>query len=175
LDYAQQEEISKLQARNREVRAHEAAHQSAGGQFAGAVSYTYQRGPNGKLYAVGGEVPIQIVDDPIHPQKTIARMRQVVAAALAPANPSSQDRAVAARATQIMLSARRQLSGNADLSRERVASGPGGRSKTAGAGQEDQGASRSAGSSLLRLYSDVAQLAGTPFLNSRSPGIVTTA
>ena len=50
--------IRDLSARDREVRAHEQAHASVGGQYAGAASFTYQRGPNGVSYAVGGEVPI---------------------------------------------------------------------------------------------------------------------
>ncbi len=46
--------ISKLSARDRVVRAHEAAHQAVGGQYAGAATYTYQTGPDGKQYAIGG-------------------------------------------------------------------------------------------------------------------------
>lgn len=43
LDSAQLEQLTELKARDREVRAHEAAHQAVGGQYAGAISYVYQR------------------------------------------------------------------------------------------------------------------------------------
>ncbi|MDV2077726.1 putative metalloprotease CJM1_0395 family protein [Marinobacter xestospongiae] len=105
LTEAELKELTKLKARDREVRAHETAHQSVGGQYAGAPSYTYQRGPDGAQYAVGGEVSIDIAPVEGDPQATIDKMRIVRAAALAPAEPSSQDRAVAAEATQILLQA----------------------------------------------------------------------
>ncbi|WP_324197256.1 putative metalloprotease CJM1_0395 family protein [Marinobacter sp. CA1] len=105
LTEAELKELTKLKARDREVRAHETAHQSVGGQYAGAPSYTYQRGPDGAQYAVGGEVSIDIAPVEGDPQATIDKMRIVRAAALAPAEPSSQDRTVAAEATQILLQA----------------------------------------------------------------------
>ncbi len=90
--------VAKLQARDSEVRAHEAAHlAAAGGIASGGASFTYQRGPDGKMYAVGGEVPISISGGS-SPQETIKQMRQVAAAALAPADPSPQDYAVASSA-----------------------------------------------------------------------------
>src|SRR5680860_898722 len=60
LDAAELKELTDLKARDRDVRAHEAAHQAAGGQHAGAMSFTYQRGPDGAQYAVGGEVSINM-------------------------------------------------------------------------------------------------------------------
>ncbi|MBR9871602.1 MAG: hypothetical protein GYB26_10720 [Gammaproteobacteria bacterium] len=103
-------ELSELKARDREVRAHEAAHQAVGGQHAGAISYSYERGPDGAQYAVGGEVPIDVSPVAGDPQATIEKMRVVRAAAMAPAQPSSQDRAVAAQAMQTMLQAQVELS-----------------------------------------------------------------
>lgn len=44
--------LDKLQSRDREVRTHEAAHQAAGGQHAGAASFTFERGPDGVSYAL---------------------------------------------------------------------------------------------------------------------------
>lgn len=102
-------QLTELKARDREVRAHEAAHQAAGGQYAGAVSYTYQRGPDGAQYAVGGEVSIDIAPVQGNPQATIEKMRVVRSAAMAPAEPSGQDRAVAAEAMQVMLQAQSEL------------------------------------------------------------------
>lgn len=101
--------LRQLQARDREVRQHEAAHQAVGGQYAGAVSYSFQRGPDGIAYAVGGEVPIDISPVPGDPQATIEKMRIVRAAAMAPAQPSSQDLQVAAAAAQAQIQAQVEL------------------------------------------------------------------
>lgn len=109
LDEAQLKELTELKARDREVRAHETAHKAVGGQYAGAISYDYQRGPDGARYAVGGEVSIDVSPVQGDPEATIDKMRVVRAAAMAPAEPSSQDRAVAAEATQVMLQAQVDL------------------------------------------------------------------
>lgn len=109
LEEGELSELRALKARDREVRAHEAAHQSVGGQHAGSASFTYSRGPDGVQYAVGGEVPIDIGTEADNPQATLEKMRVVRAAALAPAQPSSQDRQVAAQAMQQMLQAQVEL------------------------------------------------------------------
>ncbi|MCX8027921.1 MAG: hypothetical protein N3A62_08740 [Thermodesulfovibrionales bacterium] len=100
-----QQIVQRLKAIEEKVKAHERAHKSAGGQFTGPVSYTYTTGPDGKRYITGGEVPIQIVEGKT-PEETIRNMEIVRRAALAPADPSPQDRAVAAQATQIEQRAR---------------------------------------------------------------------
>ena len=92
-------EIRQLQARDRAVRAHEFAHTSVGGRYAGNANFTYQRGPDGVLYATGGEVPIDVSVVPGDPEATIEKMQVVRRAALAPLNPSAADRAVAAAAS----------------------------------------------------------------------------
>jgi SprA-related family len=84
----------EMKARDREVRAHERAHKAVGGRYAGAASFTYQKGPDGQRYAVGGEVPIDMSTES-SPEATIQKMTVVMAAALAPAEPSGQDVAVA--------------------------------------------------------------------------------
>ena len=91
-------QVKKLAARDREIRAHEAAHQAVGGQYAGAATFTFQSGPDGRRYAVGGEVPIDISAVPGDPDATIRKLRTVRRAALAPAEPSAQDRSIAATA-----------------------------------------------------------------------------
>ena len=98
---ADQVVIEQLKARDREVRVHEAAHAAAGGQHAGAPSLQFTRGPDGKNYATGGEVSINTSPVSGDPQATIAKARVIRAAALAPAEPSSQDRRVAASAAQM--------------------------------------------------------------------------
>jgi hypothetical protein len=104
-DAKTKETIAKLQARDTEVRAHEAAHMAAGGGIAGGASYDYQIGPDGKAYAVGSEVPIDISPES-DPKATEAKMQKVRAAALAPASPSPQDIKVAATASMIEMKAK---------------------------------------------------------------------
>lgn len=102
--------VAQLEKRDREVRAHEAAHISAGGGVVrGGASYSYQAGPDGKRYAVGGEVGIDASPVKDNPQATIQKMQVVRSAALAPADPSGQDHAVASAATAQMAAARAQL------------------------------------------------------------------
>lgn len=81
------------------------SHLAAGaGLVRGGPSYTYQRGPDGQLYAVGGEVSIDTSPGRT-PEETIRRAQQIRAAALAPADPSAQDRQVAAAASRMELEA----------------------------------------------------------------------
>ncbi|NWO08320.1 MAG: hypothetical protein HLX50_22200 [Alteromonadaceae bacterium] len=110
----QLKELTELKARDREVRAHEQAHQSVGGQYAGSMSFSYERGPDGAQYAVGGEVSIDVSPVQGDPQATIEKMRVVRAAAMAPAQPSGQDRAVAAQAMQTMLQAQAEMAAGED-------------------------------------------------------------
>ena len=99
--------IRELQARDTTVRAHESAHIAAGGGvITGGPSFTYQKGPDGRQYAVGGEVGIDSSPVPGNPRATAAKMEVVKAAALAPAQPSSTDLSVAAAATQAEAQAR---------------------------------------------------------------------
>lgn len=105
----QKEQLRKLRARDSQVRAHESAHRAAGGQYAGAMHFEYQQGPDGQRYAVGGEVQIDASPVQGDPQATMRKMDQVVRAALAPAQPSDQDRAVASRARARSNKAQRQL------------------------------------------------------------------
>lgn len=106
LDEDQKRQVEQLKKRDQEVKAHERAHMAAGGGLVqGGASYTYQRGADGKLYAVGGEVKIDTSAER-DPDQTIQKMQQVKRAALAPAHPSGTDRAIAARASQIELQAR---------------------------------------------------------------------
>ncbi|MEJ6476024.1 putative metalloprotease CJM1_0395 family protein [Pseudoalteromonas piscicida] len=108
---AEQDEqiVQELKSRDREVRLHEQAHARVGGQYAGSPSYEYQRGPDGNNYAIGGEVMIDVAPIEGDPQGTIEKMQTVRAAALAPAEPSGADRAIAADATQKLSAAQADL------------------------------------------------------------------
>ena len=109
LTTGEQQQVVSLQQRDREVRSHEAAHIAAGGSvISGGASFTYEEGPDGRLYAVGGEVPISSSGGST-PQETIAISQQIRAAALAPASPSAQDLKVAASASQMEAQARQEL------------------------------------------------------------------
>lgn len=106
----EQKQVDELKARDMEVKSHEQAHIAAGGSYVrGAASYDYQTGPDGKKYAVGGEVSIDTSAVEGDPQATINKAQVVIKAAMAPAEPSGQDRAVASQARQMMASARKEL------------------------------------------------------------------
>ena len=106
----EQKQVDELKARDAEVKAHEQAHIAAGGSYVrGGASYDYQTGPDGKKYAVGGEVSIDTSPVEGDPQATINKAQVILKAALAPAEPSGQDKAVASQARQMMASARKEL------------------------------------------------------------------
>ena len=90
----QKKQVEELKQIERKVEAHEQAHKSVGGEFAGSMSYSYTQGPDGRRYKTGGEVSISIPSDD-DPQKMIAQLMQVKRAALAPSDPSPQDIKVA--------------------------------------------------------------------------------
>ncbi len=132
-DLSQEEEkqVRELKQRDTEVRRHEQAHKSAaGGNATGGPTFEYQTGPDGKRYAVGGEVTIDTSTVSGDPQGTIQKMQQIRRAALAPAQPSGQDRAVAAQAQAAEREAR------AELAKERRDDQAGASSKT---GERDAG------------------------------------
>ncbi len=106
-DSLEQAELRALQSADRQVRAHEQAHVAAGGPYvSGGASFTYQTGPDGRQYAVGGEVPIDASPVGGNPEATIKKAQTIRSAALAPADPSPQDRSVAAAAAQMEAQAR---------------------------------------------------------------------
>lgn len=101
--------IAELKQRDAAVRAHEQAHMAAGaGVVTSGPSYIFERGPDGILYAVGGEVSIDASKGRT-PAETVRKMDRVITAALAPADPSSQDQSVAAQAAANQAQARIEL------------------------------------------------------------------
>lgn len=137
----EREQVRALQARDLEVRAHEAAHMAAGGSLSGGASYDFVVGPDGRMYAVGGEVPVRMPQGG-SPEEAIRNAQQVRAAALAPANPSAQDRAVAASAAAMEMEARRALAeeGTAEAREQRAAGSPGRATEAGPAGENVEGA-----------------------------------
>ena len=107
----QRRQVEELKQRDREVRAHESAHiAAAGGHAQGGAKFSYTRGPDGRLYATGGEVSIDTSAVPGDPQATLQKAQTVQRAALAPAEPSGQDRQVAAQAAAMATQARQEMS-----------------------------------------------------------------
>ncbi|MEW6427249.1 MAG: putative metalloprotease CJM1_0395 family protein [Thermodesulfobacteriota bacterium] len=119
------QQLAALRSRDAEVKAHEMAHLAAAGAYArGGASFQYQNGPDGRQYAVGGEVSIDTGRERT-PAATITKMAVVRAAALAPADPSPQDRAVAAAATSAMGRAREELRQEQLVELQKIAPGKG--------------------------------------------------
>ncbi len=105
----QKREVQKLQETDRQVRTHEQAHLAAGAGLAkGGATFDYETGPDGKKYAVGGEVQIDTSAER-DPSATLRKAEQIKRAALAPADPSAQDRGVAASADAMAAKARQEL------------------------------------------------------------------
>lgn len=106
----EQKIVEKLQKRDQEVRAHEMAHVAAGGSYImRGANYQYQKGPDGAMYAVGGDVLIDTSPVPGDPEATMRKMDAVRNAALAPANPSTSDRAIASSAVSQKLKASEEM------------------------------------------------------------------
>lgn len=104
------QQVRELQSIDAKVRAHEAAHIAASGGYArGGANFSYSTGPDGKRYATGGEVQIDTSPVPDNPEATVRKMQIVRRAALAPAEPSPQDRSVAATAASGESQARQEM------------------------------------------------------------------
>lgn len=105
----EQREVQALKRRDAEVRRHEQAHVAAAGRYAqGGPQYEFTTGPDGRPYATGGHVRIDV--SPANtPEATLQKARTVRRAALAPAEPSAEDRAVAAEASQLEREAQREI------------------------------------------------------------------
>ncbi|MDA0690894.1 MAG: putative metalloprotease CJM1_0395 family protein [Nitrospinae bacterium] len=110
LSQEERQALTELKTRDREVRAHEQAHLAAAGPYAkGPPSFEFQTGPDGKPYAVGGEVRIDTSEVSGNPQATLTKAQTIKRAATAPANPSAQDRQVAAQASRMEAEARKEI------------------------------------------------------------------
>lgn len=112
----EQRQVDALKQTDRKVRSHEQAHMAAGAGLVRGSGYAYQAGPDNKRYAVAGEVSIDTSPGRT-PEETIAKAQQIRAAALAPADPSTQDRRVAAAASQMEMQARQEMAQAADEQR----------------------------------------------------------
>lgn len=106
LDESDQAELDSLKARDQEVRTHEQAHQSAAGSYSKGMHLSFEKGADGRSYAVDGEVQIDTSKVAGDPQATLTKAQTILKAALAPAQPSGQDKQVASEARQMITEAR---------------------------------------------------------------------
>ncbi len=105
----EQKQVQELKQRDQEVRQHEQAHVAAAGRYAqGGPQFEFTTGPDGRQYATGGHVNID-VSPAATPEATIQKAQVIRRAAQAPAEPSGQDRAVAGQASQLESAARKEL------------------------------------------------------------------
>ncbi|GGB48934.1 hypothetical protein GCM10011607_06610 [Shewanella inventionis] len=109
IEQAEAQQIAELAKRDSEVKTHEQAHAAVGGSYAQSPRYEYEKGPDGRRYAVDGEVSIDVSIVSGDPQATINKMQKVYAAAMAPVQPSMADIRVAAQALQNMNEAKQAL------------------------------------------------------------------
>ena len=153
LSAEQQRQVQELREIDRKVRAHEQAHIAAGGDLVrGGATYTYQLGPDDKRYAGGGEVSIDASPGKT-PEETIPKAQHIRETALAPAEPSAQDRSVASAASRMEADAQLEL-----LAKQREESARSASSDSGGSGNADSlSATEASKRSGTRLYQSVAR------------------
>lgn len=101
--------IAELKRIDATVRAHEQAHINVGRDLiTSGPNYEYTYGPDGKRYAVSGEVGIDTSPER-EPEANIEKGQRIQDTALAPADPSPQDYQVAATGRQLEDQGRRDL------------------------------------------------------------------
>ena len=100
--------IRELQKTDAQVRLHEMAHKNAAGPYAGPIKFDTVQGPDGKSYAVGGSVEIDVSPEAT-PEETVRKMAIVKQAAMAPSDPSAADHAVAAQAEANAMAAKIEM------------------------------------------------------------------
>lgn len=138
-----QRQIDQLKSTDSKVHAHEQAHIAVGGDLVrGGASFSYQTGPDKKRYAVAGEVSIDTSKEQTA-EATIPKAEHIRQTALAPSDPSAQDRQVAAMAAQMEMQARLEVAMQA--AEERGRAGNDQASRAIGAYQVASGVEKSTG------------------------------
>jgi len=87
--------LEKFKNKDAEIRTHEQVHASIGHTTA-PISYSYQQGPDGKMYAVGGSVRLE-TSMPDDPKAAAFKLDMLQKAASAPSNTSGADNAIASQ------------------------------------------------------------------------------
>jgi hypothetical protein len=141
----ERQRVAELQQIDRAVRAHEAAHIAAGaGVVTGGADYSYTYGPDGRQYAVGGEVGIDTAPER-DPADNVEKGIAIQNAALAPRDPSPQDYRVAGIGAQL------ESRGRGELARERADENEAAASAGADSGGEAQDPGDTRDAMRLRL------------------------
>ena len=104
--------LEKFKQTDEKVRTHEQIHASIGHTTA-PISYTYQQGPDGKMYAVGGQVRLD-TSIPKEPKAAAFKLDMLQKAASGPIDSSGADNTISAQTNlnKILL----QLKGEDDAS-----------------------------------------------------------
>lgn len=100
--------VQELESRDRELRSREQVRAASAGGL-GTVSYTYQVGPDGRLYAVSAETKLDTSPVMNDPEATLRKAVQIQEAAFAPGSPSGEARRAAAVAAEMAARARQEL------------------------------------------------------------------
>ncbi len=87
--------LEKFRNKDSEIRTHEQAHATIG-PTTSPISYQYQKGPDGKLYAVGGSVRLE-TSLPDDPKAAAFKLDLLKKAATAPVSLSGADTAIASQ------------------------------------------------------------------------------
>ncbi len=105
----EEQELAKLKNTDAEVKRHENAHKAmAAGLQTSGPNYEYETGPDGRKYAVAGDVNISYQKSS-DPEVNLKNAQKLKAAALAPAEPSAQDRSVARKADMEIAKAKQEI------------------------------------------------------------------
>lgn len=135
---AQRKQVEELRRIDATVREHEAAHLRNGrGVVTSGASFSFTYGPDGKAYAVAGEVGIDTSPEQ-KPEANIDKGRAIQVAALAPRDPSPQDYRVASVGGQLESRGRSDLADQQVQERTEAAA----RSRAQREGQQQQGSER---------------------------------
>jgi hypothetical protein len=87
--------LEKFKKTDAQVRSHEQVHATIG-QTTSPISYNYQKGPDGKMYAVGGSVRFD-TSIPEDPKAAAFKLDRLSKAASGPADPSGADNTIASQ------------------------------------------------------------------------------
>lgn len=85
--------VEKFKSKDKEIRNHEQIHANLG-KSSSPINYNYQMGPDGKLYAMGGYVKLD-VSMPTDPKAAMAKIEQIKKASSSPNDLSTADLGIA--------------------------------------------------------------------------------
>jgi hypothetical protein len=88
--------LDKFKKADADIRSHEQAHATIG-HTTSPISYNYQQGPDGKMYAVGGHVRLD-VSLPEDPKAAMHKLDQIQKASTSVSEPSGADMSIATSA-----------------------------------------------------------------------------